>query len=401
MSNVIPVLLGFGGFWVTGTETVEGKGGRWVLEVAVETVRGWSPCPGCGRECRRVRAYRVLRVRDIQTRLLDTVLVWRRRRFECIGCGRTHIETHPAIEGRFTAQYARFLTESVRKSNIWAVSKTSGVSWHAIQSLVNKQGERELLRRRALPCRVLLVDETSVGKGHNYMTVLYDGEKNHVAAMLPGRSKATLTRFFRDQGPAWRKGVEVVRADGSTPYKAAIEQYLPKAQHVLDRFHVVRWFGQSLIQLRRDLQRRAHGDRPPAWEPSLFRSRRLLLKRGDRLTEAEQEQLRALFDQYPPLETGWQALQELHHIYQAPNLEEAHQALARFADLYETGQIPQYRKTVNTILRWSDQILAFHTTGRATNAKIEAANKTLQLLRRTAHGFTNHQNYTPRGLLLT
>ena len=62
--------------------------------------------------------------------------------------------------------------------------------------------------------------------------------------MLPGRSKATLTRFLRDQSPKWRNGVEVVVTDGSTPYKAAIEQYLPKAQHVLDRFHVIRWFGQ-------------------------------------------------------------------------------------------------------------------------------------------------------------
>lgn len=110
---------------------------------------------------------------------------------------------------------------------------------------------------------------------------------------------------------------------------------------------------------------------------------------------------RALFDQYPQLETGWQALQELHHIYQAPNLEEAHRALARFAALYETGHIPQYRKTVQTILRWADQILAFHTTGRITNAKIEAANKTLQLLRHAAHGHANLQNFTHRGLLLT
>ena len=128
--------------------------------------------------------------------------------------------------------------------------------------------------------------------------------------MLPGRTKTSLTRFFPDQGPKRRQGVEVVVTDGSTPYKAAIEQYLPTAQHVLDRFHVIRWFGNSLVQLRRDLQRRPAQDRPPAWERSLYRSRCLLLKRGDRLTETEQEQLQSLFDRYPPLETGWQALQE-------------------------------------------------------------------------------------------
>ena len=269
------------------------------------------------------------------------------------------------FRGKFTLEYAGELARASARLSIAAVSDAADVGWGTIQRLVTTQGEGEARRRRALPCRVLLVDETSIGRGHKYMTVLYDGEKGHALGMLPGRSKATLTRFFRDQGPAWRRGVGVVVTDGSTPYKAAIEQYLPKAQHVLDRFHVIRWFGQSLVQLRRDLQRRPHQDRPPAWEQSLHRSRCLLLKRGDRLSEAEQERLRSLFDRYPALETGWQALQELHQVYQASNLEEAYQALDRFTALYQTGEIPQYRKTVKTILRWSDQILNYHTTGQS------------------------------------
>ena len=51
--------------------------------------------------------------------------------------------------------------------------------------------------------------------------------------MLPRRSEATLTRFFREQWAAWRKGVEAADADGSTHYKIAIEQYLPRTQHIL------------------------------------------------------------------------------------------------------------------------------------------------------------------------
>ena len=142
MLGILQGLLGFGGFRVTGVvETLEG--GRRVLEMAVEGVGESSPCPGCGEERRRVRAYRTLRVRDIPTRLLDTVLVWRRRRFECDGCGRTHIETHPAIEGRFTVQYARRLTDSVKMSkNVGAVAEAAGVAWHTIGALVNKKKRR-------------------------------------------------------------------------------------------------------------------------------------------------------------------------------------------------------------------------------------------------------------------
>ena len=226
-----------------------------LLEVGVESV--WE---GVGVSV--VRAWGTLLVRDIPTRRRRTVLVWRRRRFECDGCGRTHVETHPQVRGKFTVEYAGELARETARLSIAAVSEAVKVGWGTIQRLVDAQGEGEAVRRRALPCRVLGVDETSIGRGHKYVTVLYDGEKGHMLTMLPGRSKATLTRFFRDQGPAWREGVEVVVTDGSTPYKAAIEQYLPKAQHVLDRFHVIRWFGYSLVQLRRDLQRRPHQERP-------------------------------------------------------------------------------------------------------------------------------------------
>ena len=37
------------------------------------------------------------------------------------------------------------------------------------------------------------------------------------------------------------------------------------------------------------------------------------------------------------------------------------QALERFADLYQTGQIPEYHSIVDTILNWSKEILACTT----------------------------------------
>ena len=72
----------------------------------------------------------------------------------------------------------------------------------------------------------------------------------------------------------------------------------------------------------------------------------------------------------------------------------------RFADLYETGQIPEYHNTVNTILNWSHEILNWHHH-RRSNGPLKGTNNLIQTLRRTAHGFTNPQNYAARGLLLT
>ena len=72
------------------------------------------------------------------------------------------------------------------------------------------------------------------------MTVVACGETGKVLAMIEGRTKGSLSRFFRDQGAWWCRQVEIVVSDGSRSYQAAISQYLPDARHVLDRFHVAR-----------------------------------------------------------------------------------------------------------------------------------------------------------------
>ena len=58
----------------------------------------------------------------------------------------------------------------------------------------------------------------------------------------------------------------------------------------------------------------------------------------------------------------------------ADHLTEANQALGRFADLYATGQTPEYRDIVDTIIVWGEQILAYHTTRRVSDGPLEGIN---------------------------
>ena len=190
-------------------------------------------------------------------------------------------------------------------------------------------------------------------------------------------------------------------SDGSRPYQAAISQYLPQARHVLDRFHVVRWFTEGLTLVRRELQRRDPDQTPPAYEPDLFRARYTLLRRADNLSDAHRAHLDRLFSAHPRLKVAWDALQDLYQIYEAEDLEQANEALARFADLYDSGQIPEYHDVVDKIISWGEEILAFHPGQRVSNGPLEGTNNLIQVLRRVAHGFTNYDNFAARGLLVT
>jgi transposase len=52
-----------------------------------------------------------------------------------------------------------------------------------------------------------------------------------------------------------------------------------------------------------------------------------------------------------------------------------------------------------TIRRWQTEILAWHTTGGASNGPTEAVNLLIKKIKRVGHGFRNFDNYRLRLLL--
>ena len=357
-------------------------------------------CPDCGVPSGKVHDRRDNKIRDLEVSGRPVTLVWDRRRLVCVRCGRRFVEDHPAFEGSITARLARRLVADARAMTVNAAARRHGLSWRLVNALVVAYAGLVAEHRRRQRCRVLLVDETSIRKRHRYVTVIVNGDTGEVLAMVPHRDAQALSGFLAAQGPRWCKGVKVVVSDGSKAYKAAIDKRLGHARHVLDRFHVIRWFAAGLTAVRRDVQRRPEGS-VPAFDRDVFRSRFLLMRRPDKLAAAEQARLDALFAAHPRLKAAWEALGELHNLYLATDRKGALEALDRFADIYGTGDIPEFSSIVDTFLAWHNQILDWHHAGRPSNGRIEGTNNLLQVLRRRAHGFTNYANFEARGLLLT
>ena len=283
---------------------------------------------------------------------------------------------------------------------ISAVSRRHRVGWHLVMGLLCDWSGLIQTRRRRQKCRVLLIDETSIRKRHRYVTVILNGDTGELLAMFPERSKASLSRFFIEQGPRWCQNVKTVVTDGSHSYRAAIHRYLPRARHVLDRSS-----RRPMVHPRTDPGTPRTATPPTPRSETGLRTGPvprpvLSAETNDHLTPADQRRLQRLFAAHPRLKVAWDALQELYGLYEANDLQGALEALDRFGDLYNSGQIPEYHDTVDTILNWADEILNWHHS-RRSNGPLEGTNNLIQTLRRTAHGFTNPQNYAARGLLLT
>jgi transposase len=375
------------------------------LVVEVADVRRVLRCPHCGFRTARVHDSRRFEVRDLPAHGRPTTLVWVRRRFACGECSERHWEDHPElILGRRTHVTRRLARQLVKDANVMSireVARRHNLPWHYIMGLTRDWSDRIARERRRRRCRVLLIDETSLRRGHRYVTVLINGDTGETLGIVPHRNAAALSGFLVTQGHRWLKGVRVVVSDGSGSYRSAITQHLGHATHVLDRFHVARWFAAGMIEVRRRIQRVGpHGSRP-AYEPDIFRSRFLQLTRFDQLSVDRIEALGRVLADRPELEAAWRMLQHLYGIYLAEDSDEANQALAAFIDIYQNTPLIEFDKLVGTLLEWGDEIFAFHDTGRITNGRIEGTNNRLGVLKRVAYGFVNVSNFAARALLAT
>ena len=247
------------------------------LRVEVESTVRRPRCPACGFGCVRVHDTRRRKVRDLEVSGRRTTLVWLRRRFVCDNCSTRHLEDHPEFENKLTRRLSRRLVADARVMTLRAAARRHGLSWHLINGVVKAWSAALAEHRRSRRCRVLLVDETSMRKRHRYVTVIVNGDTGQTLAMVQHRNAAALSTFLMQQGHRWCKGVKVVVSDGSKAYKSAIDAHLGHARHVLDRFHVIRWFSAGLTAVRRDIQRRPEGSKP-AFDPEVFRARFALLR---------------------------------------------------------------------------------------------------------------------------
>jgi transposase len=246
-----------------------------------------------------------------------------------------------------------------------------------------------------------MIDETSLRRRHRYVTVLVNGETGEGLGVVKHLDAKALSGFLVSQEHRWCRQVRVVISDGSESYRSAIHTHLGGATHVVDRFHVARWFAAALIEVCRRIQRIAPKGSRPAYQPEIFRSRYLQLRRADRLDPEARTRWEQILTLHPDLAHAWALYPHLHRIYTAEGETEANHALGAFIDTYQDRPLPEFETVIGTLLDWRDEIFAFHDTGRASNGQLEGTNNKLGVLKRITYGFVNPNNFAARALLLT
>ena len=139
------------------------------------------------------------------------------------------------------------------------VSEFMTLNWRTVGNCIQAAHARlePDTKQRLRGLRRFCVDETSREKGHTYITVVYDMDRNRVAWLHDGFGKEVFSLFCEEMSEEDRQAVKVVAGDGAKWIDACVKEYFPNAKRCIDFFHVVSWVNDALDQTRRSLARKA------------------------------------------------------------------------------------------------------------------------------------------------
>ena len=149
----------------------------------------------------------------------------------CSICGKTLREPIPFAEGKRQRlkSFERYVIELCQIAPIKHVAMLLSIGWDTVKEIYKEHLEYRLSKRKLGQVRYIAIDEFSIRKGHQYMTVVLDLETGEILfvnegkdaeAVLPflyklKRKKARLSAVAIDMSPAYIKACLLYTSDAA------------------------------------------------------------------------------------------------------------------------------------------------------------------------------------------
>ena len=212
-----------------------------------------SCCPSCGKESPGYDSRR-RRWRHLDTCQYKTILVAEVPRVKCEEHGVVTVSVPWAEPGSgFTAMFEALVIDWLKEASTSAVSRLMGLSWNAIDGIMQRAVARGLSRREAVFPTRIGVDETAFRKRHDYVTIVSDQEEGSVLHVGSDRRKETLKAWYESLTEEQREAIESVCMDMWPAFINATLESLPEAEEKIafDKFHVAKYLGEAVDKVRR------------------------------------------------------------------------------------------------------------------------------------------------------
>jgi transposase len=325
-------------------------------------------------------------------------------RVACSACGKTRqIDVPWAREGSgFTALFEALALSLCRELPVRQAAAllrcTDKQLWRRIEHYVSAARALDDMSEVS----IVGIDETSLRKGQDYITVVHDLQAKRLLFACEGRDHQAVVSFGADvKAHGGDPGqIRHVCQDMSSAYAKGVALALPRAQISFDRFHVIALAGDAMDGVRSmEMRQEPHAVKEALGdnEPALLRSLAWGMRRNPK--GWSKKQVNAMhWLQHSTLKSAraWRLKMALRAVYakaaQQNCAVQAQADLLSWISWARRSRLEPFKKLAAT-LKQRLQAVVHGMLDNRSNAYVEAMNGLLQQAKRAARGFRTASHF--------
>jgi transposase len=357
----------------------------WVMEI-----KGlkWK-CPICGQTGALHDHSQERSWRHLDTCQCQTFIHARMPRVSCSVHGIQQVPAPWAEPGsRFALAFEHRVIDTLKECDVTGVCRVLQAGWKEVWGALKRAVKRGLKRKACRIPAYLSIDEKSFAKRHKYETLVCDLKGGTVECVVDDRSQESLEVYYSQFTEAERRSVKGVAMDMWDPFIAATRDWLPQADIVFDRFHVVRLVTQAVDKVRRQ----EHKLLQDQGDDILKKTRFLWLANEENIPEWRREEFAELRQINLKTSRAWALKESLRPFWDYRYAKWAKGFFDRWYYWASHSRLSPMVKAAKTLKSHLPNLLTYFKH-RITNAVAEGLNSKIQMVKQMACGFRNREHY--------
>ena len=377
------ILLNLEDVMITSIENISEE-----LHIYIELPRKEHTCPVCGAVTERVHDYRMQIIKDVPLGR-TTFLHLRKRRYRC-SCGKRFFENNTFLP-RYYRVTSRLVAEIISAFEQTVSAKEIGCRFNVSGITAMRYFRCVSFKPKELPEVVSLDEFKGNSGGQKYNSIVADPKNHKVIDILPNRYENDLIQYFSKFES--RKNVKYFVCDMNPHFRQVGKICFKNAIIVADRYHVIRQVYWAIERVRKNEQRKLSA----RFRKYFKKSKYLLMKPMEKLTDEEADQLALMFEIAPRLADAYRLKNEFLTVIRSKSSSSAEgkQKLANWLLAVEVMDLPEFYDCAKAYHNWFNEILNSMKVPWS-NGFIEGCNNKTKVLKRVCFGMRNFRNFRNR-----
>jgi transposase len=292
----------------------------------------------------------------------------------------------------FTLLFEAFALQLCRSMPIHQAAKILQTTDHKLWAMIDGYVFKGLAVMDLSDVKRVGVDETSLKRGHQYISLFVDLKQAKTIFIADGKDHTTVETFAEmlEERGGKRTNMTDISCDMSPAFIKGVREALPEAKITFDKFHILKVINEGV-----DAVRRAEIKTTPV----LKGARYALLKNEPNLTSKQRETRDRLSQMNLKSMKALRMREAFQSIYKAESAPAFQQLLKQWYNWAIRSRLEPMMKVARTIKRHWDGILQWRES-HINNGILEGLNSIIQAAKRKARGYKS-EHFKAIAYLLT